>query len=84
MGGPQSGSECVLGCHFVSVVGHDCRTGQNGIGTKAARKKIRDMAYVAYYRDTGLDMDTNKTPNPQNLEWVNAELQKLAAKAVGA
>ena len=34
-----------------------------GIGTNAARKTVRDLAYVAYFRATGLDMDTQAQAN---------------------
>ena len=47
-----------------------------GIGTNVARKKVRDLAYVAYFRATGLDMDTQKKPCPQNLAWVEDEVSK--------
>ena len=47
-----------------------------GIGTNAARKTVRDLAYVAYFRATGLDMDKQKKPCPQNLAWVEDEVSK--------
>ena len=54
--------------------------GQNGIGSTASRKKISDQAYVAYFRDTGLDVKTKKVPDPQSLDWVRAEIRKQDAK----
>ena len=45
-------------------------------GTNAARKTVRDIAYVAYFRATGLDMDTQREPTRDNLVWVKDELEK--------
>ena len=50
-----------------------------GIGTYAARKTIRDTAYVAYFRATGLDMDTQREPTRDNLAWVQGEVKKQNA-----
>ena len=59
--------------------------GQHGIGSIASRKKIKDMAYVAYFRDTGKDMTTKQVPDPQSLAWVREEIRKAdAMKSQGA
>ena len=50
--------------------------GQEGIGSAASRKKIYNQSYVAYYRDTGLDVNTKKVPDSQNLAWVKEEICK--------
>ena len=50
-----------------------------GIGTDAARQTIRNTAYVAYFRATGLDMDSQKPPKGDNLSWVQAEVVKQDA-----
>ena len=39
-------------------------------------KTVRDLAYVADFRATGLDMDTHCKPTPQNLTWVQEEVEK--------
>ena len=49
---------------------------KRGIGTKESRKTIRNLAYVAYYKDTGLDLDTKKPPNAQTLAWLKSEVSK--------
>ena len=48
--------------------------------TAAARKKIYNQAYVAYFRDTGLDMNTKEVPTMQNLVWVNEEINRQEDK----
>ena len=47
-----------------------------GLGTNAARKTVRDTAYVAYFRATGLAMDTQREPTRDNLAWVKDEVEK--------
>ena len=54
------------------------------VGSAANRNKIENQAYVAYYRDTGLDMWTKKKPDSLNLAWVNGELHRNLRSPVGA
>ena len=54
--------------------------GQNGIGSTASRNRIYNQSYIAYYRDTGLDVDTKKPPKGDNLVWVRDEIRKQDAK----
>ena len=51
-------------------------SGQGGIGSNASRAKINNLAYKAYYKDTGLDLWTDKPPKGQNLAWVLDEIRK--------
>ena len=48
---------------------------QRHIGTHAARATVRNLAYVAYFRATGLWMDNDKPPRGTNLTWVEGELK---------
>ena len=52
---------------------------RQGIGTEKARKKIRDAAYVAYYRDTGLYLENDRPPTGVNLAWLKDEVAKQQA-----
>ena len=54
--------------------------GQSGIGSTASRNRIYNTRYVAYYRDTGLDLATKKKPKGPNLDWVREEIRKQDAK----
>ena len=36
--------------------------------------------WLAYFKDTGLDIDSGKKPKGQNLEWANHEIQKQSEK----
>ena len=54
--------------------------GEKGIGSTASRNKIYNQSYIAYYRDTGLDVDTKKVPTKDNLVWVQEEIRKQDAK----
>ena len=55
-------------------------SGQNGIGSKNSRNAIYNKMFVAYYQDTGLDVETGKPPKGQNLDWVTAEIKKEQEK----
>ena len=50
--------------------------GTEGIGSTASRNKIYNQSYIAYYRDTGLDVNTKKVPTKDNLVWVRDEICK--------
>ena len=40
------------------------------IGTGPARKSLENITYVAYWKETGLDLTIGKPPAPDWLEWV--------------
>ena len=42
----------------------------SGVGTSNARKTMENIAYQAYWTDTGLDMWTGKAPTAMWLDWV--------------
>ena len=53
---------------------------RRGIGSKAARKTIADLAYVAHYKEHGTDLYTKKAPAKDWLEWVEGEIAKEQAR----
>ena len=50
-------------------------TGPNGVGSMESRAKLNNMAYIAYWKDTGLDIWT-KQPKADWLRWVQDEVLK--------
>ena len=50
------------------------------VGTAASRKKIYNQSYIAFFRDTGLDVNTKKVPTKDNLVWVQEEICKQDTK----
>ena len=53
---------------------------KRGIGSKAARKQISDLAYIAHYKEFGTDMWTQKAPDRAYLAWVEDEIAKEALR----
>ena len=54
--------------------------GTEGIGSTASRNKVYNQSYIAFYRDTGPDVNTKKVPTRDNLVWVQEEIRKQDAK----
>ena len=46
----------------------------HGIGSQNSRKAVRDMCYIAHYRETRKDMYTNKAPSAVNMAWLREQL----------
>ena len=53
---------------------------KRNIGSKAARKQISDLAYIAHYKEFGTDLYTKTTPDKAYLAWVKDEIAKEARR----
>ena len=53
---------------------------KKGVGTKENRKKINNALWVAHFRETGLDRDTDKPPKGDALVWGLAQLKEQDEK----
>ena len=49
---------------------------KRGIGSKAARKQISDLAYIAHFKEHGTDINTKRAPDRASLAWVKDEIAK--------
>ena len=49
---------------------------KRGIGTKAVRKQINDLAHIAHFKEYGTDIYTKRAPDRASLAWVKDEIAK--------
>ena len=49
---------------------------ERGIGIQAARRYVNNAAYVAYFKETGLDLWTDREPNNADREWALGQINK--------
>ena len=64
---------------MVEAMGH-LPSGPNGVGSKESRSRLNNLAYIAYWKDTGLDMWTKQPPKADWLRWVQDEVRKEEQK----
>ena len=55
-------------------------SGQGGVGSWNSRSKVKNALWLSHYRDTGLNLDTNKPPKGGDLEWANEQIKKQDEK----
>ena len=48
----------------------------SGVGTKVNRKKITNALWLAHFRETGLDRETDKPPKGDSLKWGLEQLKE--------
>ena len=53
---------------------------KTGVGSKDNRKKITNALWLAHYRETGLDRDTDKPPKGDALTWALAQITEQDEK----
>ena len=53
---------------------------KTGVGSKDNRKKITNALWLAHYRETGLDRETDKPPKGDSLTWALAQIKEQDEK----